>query len=94
MIKRDSVRNKDLLRNLDDARNKEIEQLRPGCKVIARNEQVGYYYAAKVIKVYNSRHVDIKFDDTNNMQYKMSFKNAIKYSPSSNGYFSVSLFLI
>ena len=91
LIKRESVRNSELLRNLDDTKNKDTEQLRPGTKVIARNEQVGYYYSAKVIKVYQSRHIDVKFEDTNNIQYKMSFKNAIKFSSNSNGYYSVSL---
>lgn len=90
MIIRDSVRNKDLMRNLIGDKPKENEkQLNRGNRVIARNELVGYFYSAKVSRLHSSRHVDVKFDDTNTMQYKVSFRNVLKLQAGSSAYFSV-----
>jgi len=97
LIKRDSVRNKDLMRNLSanssiNITNKDennSKELKRGNKVIARNDLVGYFYSARVHRVHNSRHVDIKFDDTDLIQHKMSLRNVIKTSTSSaSAYFS------
>ena len=92
-IKRDSVRNKDLMRNLWSSEekpkeNNENNQLRRGNRVIARNDLVGYFYSAKITFVHNSRHVDVKFEHTEVTQQKMSFRNVIKQQANSSGFFS------
>jgi hypothetical protein len=78
------------MRNLsDDKLTKENEsQLRRGNRVIARNDLVGYFYPAQITYVHNSRHVDVKFDHTEESQHKMSFRNVIKQQANSSGFFS------
>lgn len=55
------------------------DKLSRGDRVIARNDDFGYYYPGKVSRIIDSRHANVKFDK-GLRQNSMSFRNIIKTS--------------
>ena len=55
-------------------RNKELVK---GEKIIARNDMLGYYFSARVCKVFDSQYASIKFED-GSRNSNISITNLIK----------------
>lgn len=55
-------------------RNKDLAK---GDKIIARNDILGYYFSARVCKVFDSQYASVKFDDGTRIS-NISIKNVIK----------------
>jgi len=62
-----------------------------GDRVIARNDLLGYYFSAKIIKSHDTRHANIRFDH-GPKQTKVSFRNMIKLNGKTH-YLCVSCHL-
>ncbi len=60
-----------------------------GDRVIARNDLLGYYFSAKIIKSHDTRHANIRFDH-GPKQTKVSFRNMIKLNGKTH-YLCVTL---
>lgn len=59
------------------ASKKEDTNFMRGDAVIARHDQLGYYFTGKITKVIDSRHANVKFEN-GVKQEKMSMRNIVK----------------